>query len=151
MSENALGEGNKTVTQIALVVRDIEEKSAAFAELFGVEKPDWFITEKGQSIYKGKPSDAQAKLAFFHLENTTIELIEPVGAPSTWADALEANGESVHHIAFNVNGMDTIIQNLEKLGMPLVQRGGDPKNGGGYAYCDSENKLGVVLELLEGY
>lgn len=152
MTENALGDGNKTVTQIALVVKNIEEKSAIFAELFGVEKPEWFITEKGKdTFYNGQPTDAQAKLAFFHMENITIELIEPVGGPSTWRDALEQNGDSLHHIAFNVKGMETVIGNLTKLGIPLIQRGGDPENGGGYAYCDGEKKLGLVLELLEGY
>lgn len=152
MTQNALGEGNRTVTQIALVVKDIDEKIAAFAELFGVEKPEWFLTQKGENaLYNGQPTDAQAKLAFFHMENITIELIEPVGGPSTWRDALEQRGDSLHHIAFNVKGMNKVIGNLEKQGISLVQRGGDPDNGGGYAYCDGEKKLGLVIELLEGY
>ena len=41
------------------------------------------------TTYRGKPSDAKAKLTFFQLENITIELIEPVGENSTWKEFLD--------------------------------------------------------------
>jgi len=53
----------------------------------------------------------------------TLELIEPIGEPSTWNDQL------VEH------------------GLTLVQRG--DYTGGRYAYLDGQERFGAVIELLE--
>lgn len=137
------------ICQVAIVVRDVEKSAKAFADLFGVDVPDWSLTapKKETNIqYRGEPTDGQAKLAFLRTGAVSLELIEPVGGPSTWQEHLDAHGESVHHIAFRVEGMDEQVAMLEKKGMPAVQRG-DFK-GGCYAYIDSAPKLGVMLELL---
>jgi len=36
------------------------------------------------------------------LGSLSLELIEPVGGPSTWREFLDTRGEGVHHIAFHV-------------------------------------------------
>ena len=90
--------------------------------------------------------DARAKLAFFDLGHVQLELIEPVGGPSTWQEFLDTKGEGVHHIAFNIEDMDAQVAMLEEKGMPLVQRG--DFQGGCYSYIDSTAQLGVMIELL---
>ena len=42
--------------------------------------------------FRGKPSRGRAKLAFFKLENVTIELIQTLGGHSTWQDFLDKHG-----------------------------------------------------------
>ena len=79
--------GSTTVCQIGFIVRDIEASIAAYADLLGVEPPGWSLTdpeETAHTRYHGQPSTARAKLAFFDLGSLSLELIEPVGAPSTW-------------------------------------------------------------------
>jgi len=102
--------------------------------------------EKTGMKYKGKPSEGRAKLAFLQLENITIELIEPIGGPSTWRDFLEKHGEGVHHIAFNIENMEYVKSNLRKIGVSIEQEGFF--SGGAYAYTSSENPLGIIIELL---
>jgi hypothetical protein len=66
MEKNILG--TNIVTQIGIVVNDIEKTSQDYADFLGVEKPQWFLTDghdKTQAEYMGKPSNAKAKLAFF--------------------------------------------------------------------------------------
>lgn len=141
--------GSRTISQIALVVKDIDKSRKAFASIFGMDVPPVHTTAPAAEShirYRGKPTQARAKLAFFKFDNITLELIEPIGKPSTWREALDANGESVHHIAFNIPDMDATIAALKKKGLPLVQRG--DFTGGCYAYIDSAKKLGVTLELL---
>ncbi len=141
--------GGHVVTQIGIVVRDVEKSAQAWAQLLGVEKPNVIITDpydKAHTQYLGQPTEAQAKLAFFHLQNITIELIEPIGENSTWREVLEKQGEGVHHIAFQVKDMDENVVYLEKLGGKLVQKG--DFTGGSYAYVDMMKQVGVVLELL---
>jgi len=92
---------------------------------------------------------ARAKLAFIELKNITLELIEPDRNPSTWREFLDTHGEGVHHVAFEIKGMDEKTALLGKKGMPLLQKG--DYEGGRYAYIDGTAQLGLILELLENF
>ncbi len=146
------GIGTTTVTQIGIVIRDIEKTARAYAEVFGVPVPSVQITDgldKAHTRFMGEPTEARAKLAFINFGQVTIELIEPIGAPSTWQEFLDEHGEGVHHIAFVVKGMDDHIATLTTHGVPLVQKG--DYTGGRYAYLDGAPRLAVLIELLENF
>jgi catechol 2,3-dioxygenase-like lactoylglutathione lyase family enzyme len=146
------GLNTRILTQVGIVVNDIEKTSKAWAELLGVPVPKWILTdpvETGHTVYLGKSTTGRAKLVFFDLGQVQLELIEPVGGPSTWKDVLDRKGEGVHHIAFGVRGMDGQIKACEGLGLPLLQRG--DYTGGCYAYVDGTKSVGTVLELLENF
>ena len=148
MSEQGLG--STIVTQVGIIVGDIEAKARAWAEVLGLPVPEIMITdgyERALTEYDGRPSNARAKLAFFNLGQVALELIEPVGEPSTWRDQLDEHGDSLHHIAFEIKGMAESVTFLEGKGLSLVQRGEYP--GGRYAYVDGSVQLGAILELLE--
>jgi len=147
MTENL---GSTTLAQVAIVVHDIEEAAKRFADILGLPIPEPITTAPGQEVnqtYRGAPSNARAKLAFFSVGQVQIELIEPLGGASTWQEALDQKGECVHHIAFWVEGMQKSVDFLKSRGIPMVQRG--DMGEGQYAYFDAEAQLGVTLELLE--
>ncbi|GGE28790.1 lactoylglutathione lyase [Pullulanibacillus camelliae] len=142
--------GTKVITQIGILVEDIEKTSQAYADFFGIDKPQWSLTDTvdiAQTEYKGQSSEARAKLAFFDMGSLQLELIEPDQHPSTWRDHLNEHGEGPHHIAFIVDGMKEKIQLLESTHMPLVQKG--EYTGGRYAYMDTFKDLKIMFELLE--
>ncbi len=148
MAEQTLG--TTTITQIGIVVQDIEAKARVWAEVLGLPVPEIMMTdtyEHAQTEYQGNASHARAKLAFFNLGQVELELIEPVGKPSTWQDQLDEHGDSLHHIAFEIKGMPEKVAYLGAKGVPLVQRGEYP--GGRYAYMNGIAQLGAILELLE--
>ncbi len=148
MTEQRLG--STTVTQIGIIVQDVEAKARAWAEVPGLPMPEITITdayERAQTEYDGKPSNARAKMAFFEPGQLSLELIEPLGEPSTWRDQLDEHGESLHHIAFEIKGMPAKVAFLESKGRSLVQRGDYP--GGRCAYVDGKAQLGAILDLLE--
>src|SRR5262245_37946984 len=124
MAEPALG--TTTVMQVGIIVRDIEAKARAWSEILGIPIPPIIITDTvdvAQTEYQGQPTSARAKLAFFHMGQVDIELIEPIGEPSTWKDQLDQHGDSMHHIAFQVQGMRDKLAYLDSNGIPLVQKG----------------------------
>ncbi len=142
--------GTNTITQIGLVVGNIEEAVQAWSALLGIPAPEILITdtvEIAHTEYRRQSSPARAKLAFFHLGQVDLELIEPIGEPSTWHDQLEAHGPSLHHIAFQVKGMADRLEALAAHDLPLLQRG--DYTGGRYAYLDSSKQYGLIVELLE--
>lgn len=142
--------GDKRVMQIGLVVEDIDRAVQAWSLLLGVAPPSILITDTvdlAHTQYQGQPTPAQAKLAFFDLGQVALELIQPLGAPSTWNDQLAAHGPSLHHLAFDVKGLEARILGLQQHGLQLVQRG--DYRGGRYAYLDGQKQFGTVIELLE--
>ena len=148
MNESALG--NTNLAQVAILVRDIEEARHRFAALLGQEPPKIIITQPGDEVamtYRGAPSNAQCKLAFFSVGPVQLELIEPMGGASTWQEGLDQQGESVHHIAFWTDDMQKSVDSLKAHGAPMVQRG--DMGDGQYAYFDGRERFGVVIELLE--
>ncbi len=150
-TDQGAGLGSTTLAQVAIVVKDIDASAKRWADVLGMAVPNIITVAPGSEVemtYRGAPSDAQAKLAFFSLGQVQLELIEPMGGQSTWQEALDKNGESVHHLAFWVEGMQKSVDFLAGHGVPMIQRG-DMGANGQYAYFDAENPLGVVLELLE--
>lgn len=141
---------NNVITQVGIVVRDIEKTARDFAEFFGIPVPKWVLTDtvdKAQTRLHGAPTQARAKLAFMRFGSLDIELIEPDEHPSTWREHLESRGEGVHHIAFVITGMPDTVRGLEAHGYPLIQKG--EYTGGRYAYIETSGTLKTLLELLE--
>jgi hypothetical protein len=144
--------GTNVLCQVGILVRDIEKTRRDWAVFLGVEPPEVQITgdiNEAETKYLEKSSEARAKLAFFHVgPNVDVELIEPDKNPdSTWRHDLDANGEGFHHIAFFVKGMKEKIEICTQNGFKLLQTG--EYTGGRYAYIDANDKLKLVLELLE--
>jgi methylmalonyl-CoA/ethylmalonyl-CoA epimerase len=138
-----------TVVQIGIIVKDVEKTAGYYAEVFGIPKPavvpiadDSFANTN----YRGKKSRAKGKAAFFDLGPVQMELIEPVGEPSTWDEFLRTKGDGIHHIAFRTADLDKASAFLNSKGMETVQSGA--WDGGQYAYIDSSKQLGTILELL---
>ncbi len=151
MKADALIQNHK-MAQVAIVVKDIEKARKNWAMVLGMDLPEVSIAKSHPSRptkYKGTPSSAEAKLAFFNLENIQIELIQPLGGNSTWQEFLDTKGEGIHHIAFMVKGIDGLERRFEVQGMPTDQNGG--WDGGAYSYINAMQMLGCELELLENY
>jgi hypothetical protein len=99
-------------------------------------------------MYRGKPSTGQVKLTFFRTGEATLELMQPVGPDTHWKEHLDKFGEGVHHIAFRVKDLEKTLAGFEAEKMPVLHRGRFDSNDGDYVYVDSQDKLGVTVELL---
>ncbi len=145
---------NTKMAQVGIIVPDIEKAKQAYAQLFGVDVPDTIQAanpEDNPTTYRGELTEGSCYLAFFNLENIQLELIQPIGENSTWAEFLEKTGGKggIHHIAFWVKGMDGHVKKLKMMGMTEAQHGG--WDGGQYSYVEGADGMGVILELLENF
>jgi len=140
------------ITQIGLLVNDIEATSQVYADFFGVDNPGWFWSDRFEiekTEFRGIPTEARAKLSFFHMGSLQLELIEPDHHPSTWRESLDRNGEGFHHIAFIVEGMEEKISILQRNQIPILQQGENAQGDYAYAYMDTFPQLKLLIELLE--
>ncbi|GAB5561149.1 MAG: VOC family protein [Synoicihabitans sp.] len=146
---------NHHAVHVGIVVADLEAAVMAWSELLGLEQPPEIILGSGHhenpTRYRGEPSEAKVRLAFFNLENIQIELLSPFDdEPNHWSEFLAKQGDGVHHLAFRVEGIgEFYLDRLAERGISLAQKGG--WDGGEYVYLDTADSLGVVLELLEQY
>jgi catechol 2,3-dioxygenase-like lactoylglutathione lyase family enzyme len=148
MNDNALA--TTTLAQVAIVVKDIEASARNYAAILGLPLPEIITLAPGFEVhqtYRGLPSNASAKLAFFQLGPVQLELIEPIGDDSSWKEILDRKGEGFHHLAFWVTDMQKRVDFLRDHGIPMIHRG--DMGEGQFAYFDAEAPLGITLELLE--
>jgi len=147
---NREGLDTRAIVQVGFVVRDIERSIAALSRLLNTPEPEVIVTdpyESARTRYRGEPTEARAKLAFFPMGPVALELIEPIGGPSTWQEFLDEKGPGIHHIALKAEGTDRVVASLCEKGASLAQAG--YYTGGRYTYLDTGPELGFVLELLE--
>jgi catechol 2,3-dioxygenase-like lactoylglutathione lyase family enzyme len=148
------GLGTDIICQVGLIVHDIERTAQRYSEVLGLPQPEIMVTpgyEKSKTTYKGEPSEATAKLAFFDLGQLQLELIEPDEKPSVWRDFLEEKGEGAQHIAFQVKDTGRATEHLGRHGIEIAQQGLYADGSGMYTYLASDAKLGTTLELLENF
>lgn len=147
----------KRISQIGLVVNDIETVKREFARLFNCEVPVTQSSgdyEKTQTTVEGVPSpEAGSLLAFFDLApGIQLELIQPNDQPSAWRKGLNEKGEGIHHIAFNVDNTEETVRQLEKqFGGKVEQEGNYHNEKGHYTYVNLQDQLKFRVELLENY
>jgi 4-hydroxyphenylpyruvate dioxygenase and related hemolysins len=138
----------KTICQVAIVVKDIEKTARNYAEIFGLPMPEISLVpppEETHIQYRGKLTGTRAKICVFQMGPIVLELTEPDGEPSSWREFLDDKGEGVHHIGFVVEDRKAELDFLEQKGIGIRHTGVYP--GGSYTFTDSEEQLGVILNL----
>lgn len=107
------------IAQVAVLVADMDRALDGYCRVFDCERPPVQETAGADETavrYRGAMTGARAKLAFLRFRNVTLELIEPLGEPSVWRDALDERGTCGHHIAFRVHGMQGAVAELGRRG-----------------------------------
>lgn len=136
--------------QINIVVSDIETAAKKWAELLGIEVPEIRINHlEGNENYKyrGKPISCDLKVCNIEMNGFVIELHEPVGGESSFQEFLDKHGNGVHHIGFEVGDKrDEIIEELKAVGYDTDRTVGIYP-GSSWTIVDSEDTLGVNLNI----
>lgn len=140
----------KKFIQINIVVADIKVAAEKWADLLGIEKPEicYKHLEGGEDYkYYGKPISCDLKTCTIEMDGWILELHEPCGGQSSFQEFLDKHGNGVHHIGFEVGERrDEIIRELGKDGYN-VNRTVGIYPGSSWTIVDSEDVLGVNLNI----
>ena len=141
------------VDQLCFLVADIDAGIATYSELFDAR--NWRGYRYGPDTvpalrYRGEPG----RFAFWVALSDTdpqIELIQSLEGPSIYTEWIEQRGLGFHHIGHFSKDLAAATAALAARGMAVIQSGaGYGLDGdGGFAYFDSLEQLGVVVELVE--
>jgi catechol 2,3-dioxygenase-like lactoylglutathione lyase family enzyme len=145
---------NNGIAQVAIIVEDLERAVKNYWELFGIGP--WHFYTYGRPLveemtYYGEPADYRMRLALSYLGPMRIELIEVLEGTTVYADFVKEHGYGVHHFGVLVEDIDQAIAEAEAAGLAMIMDGaGFGRDGDGhYAYLNTEEKLGVTIELIE--
>ncbi|MCF7559525.1 methylmalonyl-CoA epimerase [Sabulilitoribacter multivorans] len=127
------------IEHIGIAVKSLRESNELFSKLFG--KPHYKVEEvKSEGV----------NTSFFKVGENKIELLEATNNDSPIAKFIEKKGEGIHHIAFDVDDIESEIERLKKEGFKVLNE--TPK-------CGADNKLvafihpksanGVLIELCQ--
>ena len=147
MEEFKINLGNLKVDQLGFVYKDIEKQAKIFETLFNI--PKFAIIPETTEIvkYRGKDGEVNTKIAISRQFNTQIELIQPISGESIHKEFLDKGREGLHHISFYVENLEAYIEFFEKRGLEMIYYGKVGKQV--YAYFDTEEALGMLLEIQE--
>jgi methylmalonyl-CoA epimerase len=129
----------KRVAHIAVAVRSVEEASRFFEQVLGLRCERTVVVET-----------EKAKVAFFPLGETEIELVEGIGKGNPLERFLEKRGEGIHHICLEVANLDETMGQLREAGVPLLDE--TPRPGADdtrVAFIHPKGAHGILIELVE--
>jgi catechol 2,3-dioxygenase-like lactoylglutathione lyase family enzyme len=143
----------RSAGQVGIVVPDLEAAAARFSELW--QSGPWRIWTYGpellsEQLYRGRPTPYAVRIAL-NSQQPQLELLQPLAGPSIYHEWAERHGAGVHHLAVYVESLDDAIRSMDEAGVALLQlgRGIGLDGDGGFAYFDTEERLGVLLEAVE--
>lgn len=145
---------NNGVAQIAIVVKDLDKTVQYYHDVFGIGPWHFYTYEKplvNKMSYHGKPADHGFRIALSYFGPSRIELIEVKHGDSVYQDFIDQHGYGVHHLGFLVEDMQHALQQAREIGFDMIQDGSGfgPDGDGHYAYLDTEEIFGILIELIE--
>lgn len=127
----------RKIEHIGIAVKNLEVSNRLFARLLGVEH------------YKIETVELEGvRTSFFRLGDVKIELLEATRPDSPIAKFIEKRGEGIHHIAFDVENINSELQSLSEKGFQLIND--SPKNGADHkliGFLHPKTTNGVLVEV----
>ncbi len=145
---------NNGIAQVAIIVKDLDKAMEHYWKQFGIGP--WHVYTYGKPLvkhmtYHGEPTEYKMRIGLSYFGPMRVELIEPLEGETVYADFVEEHGYGVHHFGLLVDDMEGALAEAEAAGLTMTMDGaGFGLDGDGhYAYLDTEEALGVTLELIE--
>src|SRR5512139_2919414 len=135
------------VRQLGFVVRDIAQACKHYESVFGTGPfSDVIDVDMDGAVLRGTPVKTRIKVAFVESGDIQIEFIQPVEGNNVYTEFLEAKGEAIHHLGYEVADMAAAKAEFRRGGRePVFYRDMGVME---FAYYDTSEAGGLMLELL---
>lgn len=127
----------KRVEHVAIAVHDIQESKKMLEEIFALR------LELEEQI-------GSTKLAMYPVGETYLELLQTEDTGSKLGDWIAAKGQSLYHLCFEVEDIDSALDELRQKGVKLLNETPRLGHGGSrIAFLDPQSTGNVLIELAE--
>lgn len=129
----------KRVHHIGIAVHDLDVAIRLYRDNFGV-----------QSWERIDLPERHMEVAVCSVGDTLLEFITPTSDQAAFAAFLRDRGEGVHHIAYEVDHVETALRIVEGKGIRLIDAHGRPGiHDTCVAFLHPRATMGVLIELVE--
>ena len=127
------------INHVCIAVLNIEETLAFYENLFGVTKSGEIETIEDQGV----------KAALVRVGASQLEFIQPIDNENGVAKFIERRGEGVHHLCFEVDNLESKLNDLDLAGVQLIDK--EPRDGlsGTIGFIHPKSTRGVLIELVD--
>jgi methylmalonyl-CoA/ethylmalonyl-CoA epimerase len=129
----------KRIEHIAIAVQDLDSMAEMMRDKFGIEVE-----------YSEDRETSRTRLAMLPVGESYIELLQSLNPGSRIAEWLAEKGQSLFHICFEVEDIDSALDELKAKGTPLLNE--TPVLGHGncrIAFIDPKATGNILFELAE--
>jgi GTPase len=132
-------DGAALLDHIGVAVQRIEPRLSLYRDVLGLDL-------RGIEQVAGEA----VRVALLPAGRTRIELLEPSSRDSPVGRFIEARGEGIHHICFEVDDLEAALERVGRAGLELVGSPGRPgAEGSRIAFIHPRATGGVLIELRE--
>ena len=127
------------IDHIGIATNGIDEALKFWTEALGLE-----------NVHTETVDDQKVRIAMLPLGESRIELLEPTSEDSPISKFLEKRGGGIHHIAVEVDDIETSLKQLKDRGAKLIDE--SPRIGAEgclVAFVHPSASGGVLLELVQ--
>lgn len=144
-----MSEPFKKLHHICIVVHDIE-RSIGFYESAGIGPwHDYPRLSDFTDLDMPDPDGFRAlHYRYAWIGELQLQLCQPGPEPTPQRQFLDARGEGVFHVGFEVPDADAADQTAAARGLKILMRG-RRTNGSGFSYYDTAEDAGVILEIRQ--
>ncbi|MFN2524695.1 MAG: methylmalonyl-CoA epimerase [Actinomycetota bacterium] len=127
------------IEHIALAVTDLDAAIDHYRDVWGLDV-----------VHRERVEDQGVEEAMLSLGETYLQLLAPTRPDTTVGKFIERRGEGLHHIAYEVDDLETTLTDLRNKGVTLIDE--QPRLGGrGHmvAFVHPKGNLGLLVELIQ--
>ncbi|NWG10300.1 methylmalonyl-CoA epimerase [Candidatus Bathyarchaeota archaeon] len=127
------------IRHIGVAVSDLDEAIKLYRDILGLRLEDVRDVK-----------EMKMRVAFFSTnDKTEIELIQPTDNETSLAKFIEKRGEGIHHVAFEVDDIESALAMARTKGLLLIDE--KPRvgvHGDKIAFIHPKSTRGVLLEFV---
>lgn len=140
---------NGPITQIGLVVENLDTSITRWIDTMGVGPWTVFRNVKLHGQYRGEDTVVMMDVGLSYQGETQIELIHVTNdAKCPYRDDAGKALAGLHHLAWIVDDLDTLLARAADDGLKIVFRAESP--GTRVAYLEAPGEDGLLFEYIEG-
>jgi len=124
------------IHHIAIVVKDLDAALAFYRDALGIE-----VSERRKVPTEG------VEIAFLPMENSELELLEPLDPANSIGRFLDRRGEGIHHVCILVEDIAAAVTRMEDEGAQMATEVRSHPDGTRYAFVHPKSTHGVLMEL----
>ena len=149
MLELAAGFDLGPIDQVSFAVESIEAALPLYTAMFGAFTVRDSSFSPDRVTYRGRPVEAELRLAFARSGDVEIELVEILSGDGPSLEHIRRHGPGLHHVRFEVDDLASKVLEMAEAGFEPVLRGASAR-GSLFAYLEMPERLGYsMIELIQ--